>query len=502
MLENITVLDDRNALPTPTSGYPSVGQAQLTSHTPGGLAPSLTQLDEGGYIQSGFSPATITSELLTADLATSRWFDLLAADAAQGDDSFPFVPTRQGSPIPQVVSRVQPYTDISVTANDAGTPHLTHQPWQLDSDITLEDNEARLFRTFADHVASWLDLFDADRNFSTRATRLAMRNKGLMKAILALTSRHATAGPNSENIDDNVPVQYYYEALHYIQEAMQYTSYTMSEELLATTITISSYEMLEDSESNWKRHLKGVFWVQRSQDVDGGSGGLKQAVWWAWLQQDLWAAFREKRACFSFWKPVKDVTALNQDELARRAIYLLSQSVNYCARSTLPSMTTAEKNHAADRLLSELERWRLCLGPAYRPLPTSAAGDSAFKPIWIHPPRYAVAVQAWHFARILITLHRPAASGFQAYIQTQRILTEAIEAICGIATALDDEGSQMLATRLMFGAGLCVQDERKRTTILETIRSREARTGWSMSTLVVDLSAEWAASSAVHSLFT
>lgn len=324
-----------------------------------------------------------------------------------------------------------------------------------------------------------------------------------MKAILALTSRHAIATTPSEATDASVPVQYYYETLHYVQEALQYTSYTRSQELLATVIIISTYEMLDESNlGNWKRHLKGVFWIQRSQEVNGASGGLRQAVWWAWLRQDLWAAFREKRACFSFWKPVKDVSELSQDELADRAVYLLSQCVNYCAASTndasnhsLPAAAAAaDKTQKGDALLAALERWRTFLGPSYQPLPGPAGGDAAlFKPVWVHPPRYAVALQVYHLARILVTLHRPpAAAGFQGYMQTQRVLSGAVDVICGLALELRDEGCQILSAQCLFGAGLCTQEPAKRACILALIQTCEARTGWPMATMTDDLRAEWA----------
>ncbi|KAF3769750.1 hypothetical protein M406DRAFT_245423, partial [Cryphonectria parasitica EP155] len=425
-----------------------------------------------------YSPDTVASELLTADLASTRWLGLLAHDAAQADKGFSLTSTLN------VPSRVSEHEDPEVTSE--------HYAWQLNHDIPLQSHEAYLFRTFVEHAASWLDLCDPRKHFSTHATRLALRNLGLMKAILALASRHAIARTQTPETDVNVPIQYYYETLHYVQESLQYTTYTRSEELLATVIIISTYEMLDDANSNWKRHLKGVFWIQRSQEVHGASGGLRQAVWWAWLRQDLWAAFREKRACFSFWRPIKVVSELSQDELANRAIYLLSQAVNYCAESASTSMAMSEKVQASETLLAALEQWRASLGPAYRPLPTPHLANSAFRPLWIHPPQYGVAIQAYHFAKILITLHRPAEGGFHTYLQTQRVLSDAVDAICGIAMELKDEGCQILSAQCLFGAGLCTQDMKNRDIIIALIRSCEARTGWPMSNLIDDLRAEWA----------
>lgn len=298
-----------------------------------------------------------------------------------------------------------------------------------------------------------------------------MRNVGLIKAILALQARYASiaqqmaayqgSGPGNQHrkasitasVDPTDAVQYYHEALHYVSTALQYHSYAHSEELLGTALVISTYEMLDafhsalphehnSAVSNWQRHLKGVFWIQRSQDVNGASGGLRQSVWWAWLRQDLWAAFREGRRCLSFWRPVVDYPHLTQCELADRAVYLLSQAVNYSAESgsdkdsTRPDQVTrcAERG---EELMDMLERWRSFLGDGFRPLPTShgASWPSAspagaeslvggsflhgWQPIWIHPPQFAAAMQVYNFAKIIVALNRPAAGGFDEQSRAQ-----------------------------------------------------------------------------------
>ncbi len=143
-------------------------------------------------------------------------------------------------------------------------------------------------------------------------------------------------------------------------------------------------------------------------------------MWWAWLRQDLWAAFREKRRCLSFWKPAKDYGDLSQHDLADRSVYLLSQAVNYCADAVEAEKTappdpdgTARRIEAGDNLLAMLERWKTFLGEKFRPLPAPVKPDDVFRPIWIHPPQFGVALQVYSFARILIMLHRPASLWIQ-----------------------------------------------------------------------------------------
>ncbi|KAI1362310.1 hypothetical protein F5Y08DRAFT_312401 [Xylaria arbuscula] len=454
--------------------------------------------------QFSCSPETVASDLLTADLASTRWLDLLATDAAQADGTFSLAPspeptnTTLHSVVPGVSAversrepQYEAYNDVTAERGQ----------WQSSQDIALTNQEALLFRHFTQRAARWLDLFDPFKNFSNYATRLALRNLGLLRAILALAARHnamVQARSGNQISDHSQAIQYYYETLLYVQTALKYNSYVHSEELLGTAIVISTYEMLDESDSNWQRHLKGVFWIQRSQNVNGASTGLRQAVWWAWLRQDLWAAFRERRRCFSFWRPVKDLNEMTEDELADNSIFLLSQAVNYCADSptALPSdaEATARQANLGDLLMGMLERWKSFLTPKFNPLPTVAKAPGVFEPLWIHPPQYGVAIQAYNFARILITLHRPAILGIDGYMKTQRILSDAVNTICGIAMELEDEGCQIVSAQCLFGAGLCAQDDARRETIISLIEACEARTGWHMEAMRDDLRAEWAKS--------
>lgn len=106
-----------------------------------------------------------------------------------------------------------------------------------------------------------------------------------MRALLAFTARHislgsSTPGPfgtvdslgpddrrrwpsespnNIFTIDRNVAVQYYYETLRCLNTAMRHPSYASSHEVVATALLISAYEMIDGSNQDWERHLKGVF---------------------------------------------------------------------------------------------------------------------------------------------------------------------------------------------------------------------------------------------------
>ena len=157
------------------------------------------------------------------------------------------------------------------------------QLWQAREPFQLKGHEHDVFRRFVTGVSLWIDLFDPQKHFSTFVPHLAMHNEGLMKAVLALGARHLSIKPLNDgeaNMDRTAAVQYYYETLHYLQTAMRYASYKNSLELLATVLVVSTYEMINGASQGWERHLKGVFWIQRSRDINGESGGLEQAIWY------------------------------------------------------------------------------------------------------------------------------------------------------------------------------------------------------------------------------
>lgn len=360
--------------------------------------------------------STLSSNTYPAEIAPLRWFGLLADDADNlspvelGQRSHATDESRLSS-LRAANFSTQGFHSPSVSV---GTPVTTFTPrlsatpgpvpespadlaerkhWQRN--VTLHDDEIPIFRHFVENLSFWLDLFDPLKHFSAFVPQLAMNNEGLMKSILALSSRHLSIKPGNhgETMDRTAAVQYYSETLQYLQGAMRYESFNRSLELLATALIVSKYEMIDGAGSGWERHLKGVFWIQRSQDINGQTGGLKQAVWWSWLRQDVWAAFRERRRCFSFYKPTRPYQLMDHYDMASRAVYLLAQAVNYASEeeTKMGEANLQLRIERADTLLRMLEEWCVNLTLHFNPLPLSSAeieNSGPFKPIWINPPGF------------------------------------------------------------------------------------------------------------------
>lgn len=284
----------------------------------------------------------------------------------------------------QSASKLLQISAISpVPLNGASGSIDERQFWQASEAMQLKDHEFDIFQRFVTGISLWIDLFDARKHFSTLIPHLALHNQGLMKAVLALGARHLSIKPKHSgeaNLDRTAAVQYYYETLQYLQSAMRFTSYKNSDELLATVLVVSMYEMIDGAGKGWERHLKGVFWIQRSREINGESGGLEQAVWWAWLRQDVWAAFREHRRCFSFFRPTKPYHAMDVWDMASRVVYVLAQAVNYSSKDE-KTEDINQRILRANTLLNMLAEWRQSISVPFSPLPVEGPSNRAFRPL-------------------------------------------------------------------------------------------------------------------------
>ncbi|CAK7204183.1 hypothetical protein SEUCBS139899_006937 [Sporothrix eucalyptigena] len=441
----------------------------------------------------GVGAGSLMSIVPNVEAATAQWLGLLIGDANQdaagglatfdwdgecGDmdcfgnavadmttapaDDVPLVSsTLQSSTSnanPGIVNRTNPGLQERF-ARLGGDQQLEIQAWHHAIPIELLPHEHVLFQHFIKNISRTMDLFDPKKSFGTFVPHLAMHNVGLINAILALSSRHLSL--KAKTVDETSPVphpptndseaiRYYYKTLHYIQKAMEYDTYKTSLELLATSIIVSTYEMLDGSRKDWERHLQGVFLIQRSQVIHGDSGGLRQAVWWSWLCQDVWAAFRERRKPLTFWQPVKRLDALDPYELAARSVLYFAHVVAFCSADEMERhrAAPAARMAKADALLESLEDWRMHHTVEFDPLPTPpvSAGDSPFQPIWIHPPAFGVAMQLYYCARILLALHRPLVGDLDAYLQQRKAIQRYVAIVCGIAMTLTGEDASKLSS--------------------------------------------------------
>jgi hypothetical protein len=148
---------------------------------------------------------------------------------------------------------------------------------------------------------------------------------------------------------------------------------------------------------------------------------------------------------------------LSPEELASRALYLQAKAIGYATDDVGGSLDFGARIHESAMLLDALQEWYSVLPRSFRPIPSATDSYSEkmlFPPIWIHPPPYAAAMQAYYSAKILVLLNRPTMGGRDAYHDGQKTLDECIAHICGIAqgpNATDVPLAIVNAQALFFG---------------------------------------------------
>ncbi|KAF5502655.1 Sterol uptake control protein 2 [Colletotrichum aenigma] len=506
----------------------------------------------------GFSPLALSQTSLL-NISPFEWYDLLAQDAINNIQRLNSLPngevrwvfdestlSRRQTPLPESPTEQDDQLPIFGRSEGHTTP-----PWNTSSNTELSDDELVHFRYYVDVVGPILDLFDPERHFSNMVPHLAVRNAGLLKSILAVAARHMSLGPNPKVSNSGVTcppladsslagspaqeeaarsaTQYYYETLQYLSHTLLYPSYANSHEILATAIMISTYEMFDSNgpsnNGDWERHLRGAFWIQRSQDNNAESAdSFRRAVWWAWIRQDIWAAFRSGRRTLTIFQPQKTLQELNPDDLASRVLFIAAKCVAYAAYDASSSTQDLQQRmNLGNRLLRSLEEWREALPASFAPIsggavsdtvsgasrpssaspsvhhvgqapgPAATQGKGVFEPIWIHPPRNAGAMQMYHFARSVVLLAQPSTGGLNAYRRRQRLLNESLHRVCGVAKACNDNDPALafLNVQVMFAVGQCAQNGEKQTELLETLNRAVAISSFPSKGLTDELERIW-----------
>jgi hypothetical protein len=222
---------------------------------------------------------------VSAEAASQWWFNLLASDIINNQ--------------PMVLNNTGPHQRYGTTSDTCAPGEISssstliqdyvqHATGTVNNAVILTDLEIQLLHHYVMHLSGWIDVTEPDTQFAVIVPNLALTNQGLASAILALSSLHLslefkpTCSHSSLSIDPTTAVQYYNDTLHYLQHAMGDADFLRSDELLATVLIISMFEMIEMKsldQGEHFRHLQGVFWIQRSQVIHGESQGLKQRIW-------------------------------------------------------------------------------------------------------------------------------------------------------------------------------------------------------------------------------
>jgi hypothetical protein len=192
---------------------------------------------------------------------------------------------------------------------------------------------------------------------------------------------------------------------------------------------------------------------------------------------------------------------IREDTLSNKLVWILSKLMNQLA---------PESNNLRDKaatwlsLERELERWFQNLpdtfSPAGRLEPDFKSADpvrSLFAESFYSIPLCAVTMQHYHFAQVMLLLHKPRENSNSVRDQLRRYreipdrIAYHCQEICAIALGRPPGYVRIHMLQPLFIAGQCLESADEKNIILDLLRGIESDLGWATQYRVRELLAEW-----------
>lgn len=165
--------------------------------------------------------------------------------------------------------------------------------------------------------------------------------------------------------------------------------------------------------------------------------------------------------------------------------------------------TASARQAQWDQLTRQLDHWYGNLPATYQPCaqirhPLSRDANSQLIESFYSIDVCAAALQLYHFARILLLLHRPITASHSIYgnrlKQYREVSNEAIRhahEIIGIALGRPQPAIRVEMLLPLSIAGACLEENEERKVVLELLRAIEKDTGCSTEVRCQELVREW-----------
>ena len=190
-----------------------------------------------------------------------------------------------------------------------------------------------------------------------------------------------------------------------------------------------------------------------------------------------------------------------EDMLSNKLVWILSKLMNQLATD---SSELRDKATTWASLENELAKWHQSLpntfSPAGRlePDPNSTnPARSLFAESFYSIPLCAVTMQHYHFAQVMLLLHKPRENSNSVRDQLRRYreipdrIAYHCKEICAIALGRPPGYVRIHMLQPLFIAGQCLESAGERKRILDLLRGIEIDLGWATQYRVDELLAEW-----------
>ncbi|GLA48755.1 hypothetical protein AnigIFM63604_004321 [Aspergillus niger] len=174
-------------------------------------------------------------------------------------------------------------------------------------------------------------------------------------------------------------VHYYGESLHHLIHTLNGPSYG-SDDTLAATVLLSSYELFTSPGLDHHRHVSGAVTLIRTNSHNASSGGLKAAAFWVYARQDVAMALVHECPTMLLpdeWGVEWTDQEMDEEFLGNKIIWIVAKVI---AHTFGEVDGVAEHSLRRDRLrlVEELETWRGSLPTSFTGIPFGDPSEEGF----------------------------------------------------------------------------------------------------------------------------
>ncbi|KAL4864006.1 hypothetical protein BDV12DRAFT_176845 [Aspergillus spectabilis] len=395
-------------------------------------------------------------------------------------------PASGPSPLPSV----SPWADTSPSLSSLSPHH--------GSATSMTTREASLLRSFIQTLAPRFDVCDQHSQFSTEVPRRALQYPMVLKAILALSARHAAILSGS-GTNDWEASEYHNQCVELLIHALAVAEGSYDDNLLITVVVLRMYEEMERA-TNEKCHWLGSTRLLNTMAQSSSSGGLAEAVSWQFLRQAIYA-------CLVEFQPMQ----LNLENYEHSSVFRRRDDAAYanriiflCAR--IIQLRSGPNAHSFDetdwQYLSDcIEQWYRERPISWQPLQSKEANATKNRPfpeLWLVSPPAVVGLQYYHTSRIILaTSHKHQGIKSDYELARLRRLTEQTIAhhlinVIGLSRSNETvDNAYFMGCHLLHRYGFCLRHPAEHHGSLEFLHFVEKTIGWPTSWMVRQLETEW-----------
>ncbi|KAL4885755.1 hypothetical protein BJY04DRAFT_213957 [Aspergillus karnatakaensis] len=353
----------------------------------------------------------------------------------------------------------------------------------------LTQETVDLLKLYQKGIGIWMDIFDRSHTYQNEVVRHSLSSPLLMHAICALSAKQMSL-TQAKFLWEPIASRFYGESLRLLIKELGNPE-TDRELLLAATILLGSYELLEQPGIDYQRHLYGANTLIETRDIAHQGTPLNCTSYWIYARQDVALALVNERSTLiapSKWPAYPPYGSVPvEDYFGKRILWLLARviEVRFSASCSKNQCSTADVR-AFERLVSEIDS-------SWAALPSNVRGvylnhapvkDEGLSNVWFCIPSAAAACLYYHMAKILINecllekqkaVSRPSSDATEL-LGAIRHHAYAISSICLSSDLVD--GALVVAVNPIFYAAKYIPLPALRTRLLGTLDHIETHLGF------------------------